>query len=260
MWLDRPDQWDRLAAALRAAGEFGLDTETHGQPDKTSPQHRARVHCWSVGVLGGGVGARGYRHGSGRVLPVGALANANLAAVLVDPGVRKWAHNAPHDRHALANEGVDVAGLQDSLQWLRVACPGRHGYGLKEAEQWALGYPPRPGFIETVTHDVEVVTARGRAETGCVCGARPCRAKRTSDWWDGERFRLHERVKWRVFTPVKRVVQARWDVTEFAPGHPRWDAWLAYSLLDATRGIELVDWIRNLRQPEMEYPWTKQAP
>ena len=179
--------------------------------------------------------------------------------MLADPGVRKWAHNAPHDRHSLENEGVEVEGLEDSLQWLRVAVPGMKDYGLKEAEQWALGYEPRPGFLETVTHDVEVVTARRRKESGCVCGAKPCRAKRTADWWDGTAFRLHERVSWKVFTPVKRVVQERWAVTDFVPGHPRWEAWLQYSLLDAVRGMELVSWLRNRRQRAVSYPWNRSS-
>lgn len=257
-YLDDPAKWPRLAQCLRIASEFAIDTETYGQPDRTSPQHRARVHCWSVGLLGRELHPRGYRRATGLVLPRAALDHPAIRAVLADQRVRKYAHNAPHDHHALLNEGLEVAGLEDTLQWLRVVCPGRaEGYGLKEAEQWALGYGSRPGFLEMVGYQREVVHVRRRAERGCVCGASPCRARSTSDWLDESvpEWRPHTRVTWRVFTPVRKLEAARYEVTDFVPGHPRWIEWLNYSLWDATRGMELVDWIRNRKAATVAYPW-----
>src|SRR5690606_26186619 len=106
-------------------------------------------------------------------LPRAALDHPGLRAVLADVRVRKWAHNAPHDRHALENEGVEVRGLEDSLQWARVAVPGMGGagrdYGLKAMERWALGYPDRPTFLDMVSYDQVVVNARRRRERGCIC-------------------------------------------------------------------------------------------
>lgn len=281
MWLERPDQWDKLAEHLRNAGEFGYDTETYGQPDKTSPQHRARVHCWSVGLLSAVRSPRGYRRAVGRVLPLAALLSPAIRAVMADGSIRKWAHNAPHDRHATENEGVEIRGLEDSLQYLRVACPGRLDYGLKAAEAWALGYGPRPTFMDMVSYQATVVHARRRRERGCTCGANPCRARSTSDWLDvdGE-WRPHTRVAWSVFTPISRLVPARYDVTDFVPGAalapitwaptkdkqtaPAWwagkpidrlAAWWDYSLADAVRGMELVDWMRGLKPGKVVYPW-----
>jgi hypothetical protein len=269
MWLDKPEQWSKLAEALRAAGEFGLDTETYGQPDGTSPQHRARIHCWSVGVLTTTQSPRGYRRAVGRVLPAAALRSPELRSVLADGRVRKWAHNAPHDRHALNNEGIEVVGLEDSLQWLRVAVPGMRDYGLKGAEQWALGYGPRPGFRDMMTYEAEVVTARRRRERGCICGKTPCHARQVAEWWDQATgwWRPHTRVSWSVFTPVTRK-ELRWlEVPQFVPGAvlpplvwqglklDRLAAWWEYSLADAVRGIELVDWCRNVRPRKLEYPW-----
>ncbi len=256
-WLDKPEQWDKLAEALVKAGEFGYDTETYDQPDKTSPQWRAKIHCFSVGLLHGPRTARGYRLAVGRVLPVAALFHDSLRAVFEAPSITKWAHNSPHDEHSSKNMGIDIKGVQDSLQWLRVAKPGRSGYGLKEAEQWALGLPPRPSFLETVTHDVIRTTARGKTHKGCICGKSPCRAKASSDWLapDERGWLPHTRVSWRTFTPVHRTVQERWEVTDFVPGHERWAQWLAYSLADAVRGIMLVDWTRNQRQHKIAYPW-----
>jgi hypothetical protein len=84
-----------------------------------------------------------------------------------------------------------------------------------------------------------------------------------------------------VFSPVSRLVPARYDVTDFVPGAalapltweptkdkphaPSWwkgqpmdrlQAWWDYSLADAVRGIELVDWIRVLKAQRLVYPWT----
>jgi hypothetical protein len=268
MWLERPEQWDKLAEHLRAAGEFGYDTETYGQPDKTSPQHRARVHCWSVGILSGPTGPRGYRRAVGRVLPARALAFPAIAAVLADRGIRKWAHNAPHDRHATENEGVEIRGLEDTLQSLRVLCPGRLDYGLKATESWALGYPSRPSFMDMVCYERDVVHARRRREKGCICGATPCRARSTADFCDVDGvWRPHTRVAWSVFTPIKRKEAARYEVTDFVPGAhlaplvwqgktlDRLTEWWSYSLADAVRGMELVDWMRGQKPAKLVYPW-----
>lgn len=282
MWLERPEQWDKLVVHLRRAGEFGLDTETYGQPDGTSPQHRARVHCWSVGLLTEARSPRGFRRAVGRVLPVAALHHPSVRELLADGSVRKWAHNAPHDRHSLENEGLEVRGLEDSLQWLRVACPGRKDYGLKDAELWALGYPPRPGFLDVVSYLLRVVNARRVRERACICGASPCRARSASDFCDKDgTWRPHIRVEWLRFVPVEKRVPARYAVTDFVPGanlepivwvptknkpnRPEWWkgtpidrllAWWDYSLADAVRGMELVDWIRNQKPAKVVFPWT----
>jgi hypothetical protein len=282
MWLDRPDQWDKLAEHLKKAGEFGIDTETYGQPDKTSPQHRARVHCWSVGLLSETRSPRGFKRGVGRVLPRDALFHGSIRSVLRDTGIRKWAHNAPHDRHALENEGVEIRGLEDSLQALRVACPGRKDYGLKSAEQWALGYDGRPTFVEMVSYQKRVCHARRVRERGCICGGTPCRARTNSDWLDVDGvWRPHLRVEWLRFTPTYRDEPARYDVRDFVPGATlepltwaptkdkkqppvwwkgvpldRWQEWLKYSLADAVRGMELVDWMRGQKPARLVYPWT----
>ncbi len=157
--------------------------------------------------------------------------------------------------------GVEVGGLEDSLQWARVAVPGMKDYGLKEMERWALGKPPRETFVQLVTHPVEVTRVTHRTERRCVCGKVPCRAKGTSEWWDASQgwFRLHERQDHRVPTEHKRMVDVRWAVPEFVPGHERWDRWVAYSLADAVSGIEIVDWLRSRRQQARAYPWRKVA-
>lgn len=158
---------------------------------------------------------------------------------------------------------MDIEGLQDSLQWARVAVPGLRDYGLKEMEQWALGKPPRPSFLDVVTHQVEVTrtTIRHEKRNKCICGKQPCRSKQTAEWWDQDRgwFRLHTREQEVIAIPTehRRLTDVRWDVTEFVPGHERWEQWLAYSLADAVSGIEIVDWLRHRRYRELKYPWTR---
>lgn len=151
--------------------------------------------------------------------------------------------------------------MEDTLQWLRVAVPGMGDYGLKGAEQWALGKPPRPSFLDVVTHPVEVVRVTYRNEKRCICGKSPCRARSTSEWWDQQLgwFRPHTREVVRIPTEHRRVVDQRWAVTDFVPGHERWALWLDYSLADAVSAIELVDWLRRRRYQVRRYPWTSSS-
>lgn len=184
-------------------------------------------------------------------------------------------------------EGSFVAALEDSLQWLRVACPGRKDYGLKDAEQWALGYPSRPSFLDLVSYMQRVVHAKRVRERGCVCGANPCRARSVTDFLDEMGvWRPHTRVEWLRFVPQETRTPARYDIRDFVPGAilepiiwtppkrkkgqplkppPTWwkgqpidrlAAWWDYSAADAIRGMELVDYIRNLKPVKVVYPWT----
>lgn len=215
------------------------------------------------------------------MLPAAALWHPAIRAVLADNAVRKWAHNAPHDRHSLENEGVEVRGLEDSLQWARVALPGRKDYGLKDMESWALGYGPRPSFMDLVSYVHGVVHPRRVRVRACICGKNPCRARSASDWLreDGRWF-PHERYEMSVLHLDERPTADRYRVTDFVPGAqlapltweptkakpvaPGWwkgqpmdrlAAWWDYSLADAVRGMEVVDYLRNLKPAKLVFPW-----
>lgn len=271
MWLDTPEQWSALGRKLLQIGEFGVDTETFGQPDKTSPQHRARVHCWSVGVLTGKLHPRGYSVASGRVLPAAALDNAELREALASTKCRKWAHNAPHDYHALVNMGLEVNSMEDTLQWARVTVPGMTSYGLKDMAQWALGKSPRPNFKEVTSYLTMAARSTFRKEKVCNCGKKPCRAKGSSEWFDPSIgwWKHHERTEARIETVHQKEVTERYEVPDFVPGavmaplvwhdksFDRWTAWLEYSLADAVDGIELVSWLRNRPPRRVAFPWGK---
>jgi hypothetical protein len=196
----------------------------------------------------------------GAVLPREALEHVGLRRLLEREDVPKLAHNAPHDWHALVNEGVDVAGLRDTLQWARLQLPGLPwGYGLKSLEVHLLGKPERPGFREVVALQYRVAVARRRVEKGCVCGRVPCRAKSTSDWLDADlgAWRPHTRVTWRRFRCEWADRVRLRSVDEMVPGCPDWDRWVAYALADAVGVVELADYLGN-RKPRWDegaYPW-----
>lgn len=269
-WLARPEQWTALGQRLQTIGEFALDTETYGQPDKTSPQHRTKVHCWSVGVLTNRRHPRGYHIAAGVVLPAIALENDTIRAALASRTIRKWAHNAPHDYHSIVNMGVEVNGLEDTLQWLRVAVPGMRQYGLKLVSQWALGKPPRPGFKEVTGYQTTVQRSTWKKDKQCVCGKKPCRAKSTSDWFDPALgwWRLHERLETKTETVHEKEITAQYAVTDFVPGADlkplvwgdqtidRMQAWEAYSLEDSLDDMELVSWLRSRPVRVVPSPWS----
>lgn len=265
-WLADPGKWDRLAARLAdpACWPLGIDSETFDQPDKTSPQWRARVHCWSVGVRTAAKHPRGYHVAQGVVLPREALEHPGLRALLERADVPKLAHNAPHDYHSFCNEGIQVRGLEDTLQWSRVALPSLWcGYGLKDLEVHVLGKPARPSFKDVTRLEYEYTKARRTKERGCICGKTPCRAKEASDWWDERQgwWRPHTRVTWRRFTPETKQAERQRDVTEMVPGCPGWDLWVAYSLADAVGVLELADYLsaRAVKWSAADWPWASRA-
>lgn len=260
-WVDDPTRWEALAVALLKAGEAGIDSETYGQPNRTSPQHRTKISHWSIAVVGTRKSSRGYSLASGFGLPPSAFKQPGPLRDALQ-SITLWAHNAPHDEHSFKNEGLELA-IQDTLQWSRVAAPAHQDYGLKGKgtkvgmEQWALGKKVRKGFMDLIKYVETETSYRPRTEKRCICGAVPCRYRQTSQWWDDKLgwYRLHERQEVVIQTEVVRDVEKRWEVTDFKPGHPRWSDWLDYVIVDAVSAIELVSWLRELRQPDLVYPW-----
>lgn len=260
-WLTTPNQWALLGNALLRAGEAGIDSETYNQPNRTSPQHRTKVWCWSIAVLGTKVSTRGYRFAHGVALPREALENVELRKVLQQ--IKLFAHNAPHDIHSFSNEGLDL-DIYDTLQWSRVAVPGRTDYGLKShgmkigMEQWALGKPLREGFMDLMKYETEETRMKPCKIRVCLCGKEGCRARQTSDFWDEPTgwFLKHTKTEQISEKPITRLVKKRYDVPDFVESHPRWLRWLDYVVADAVSGIEIVDWLRTRRQEEKPYPWS----
>lgn len=255
MWLDKVSQWDRLIPKLLAADEAGFDTETYNQPYKTSPQHRTKIHCWSIAILGPTFLPRGYHRAGGVVLPRSALDYEPLVFAL--RAITLWAHNAPHDEHSARNEGLGLV-VHDSLQWARVAVPGMRDYGLKEMRVWALGKPARKDYKTLMSYVGTETVERQRTTRRCLCGKVPCRSKSTSQWQDPSGTWLqHERVEVRESVQVQREVKKMWEAPDMVPGHPLFPEWEDYSRIDAEDGIEIVDWLRHRKPGNQVYPWSK---
>lgn len=224
-WLDTEAGWADLAAdAERSGAPVGWDTETYGHNVKeSSPAFRARVDVWSLGVARWRRGVTAAPVYEGYVLPADALRRGPLRALLESPRVVKVAHNARHDLHAAANEGVTVAGVTDTLETARLAYPGLPSYTLKALRVAVLGKPAREGFRDLTRPEP---VRRDRARVVCVCGKSGCRRKS-----EGHVQWTETVTTWTKGVPV--------PVEAIVPGHPRWTEKLEYAAEDAVDAPEL---------------------
>lgn len=228
-YLDKPEEWARLAAYLAKEPVIGLDTEF----DKDT----TRVTVWSVAAFHPTrpIHPRGYRVAIGYVLPAAAL--ETFRGLLESESTTKVLHNAPADTRSIYDTaGVALGSALCSLQYARVVWPGLEDYGLKGLSRRMLGKPPRPGFKEVMAYRARVVRQVAKVTKVCSCGVPGCRKRKG-----------HEKTP--VTTMVDQVSErdAEYVPSELHPGHPRWDAWLAYAEEDAVDALELWDYIE--RQP-----------
>lgn len=294
-YLDREDQWNALATAINRATEagdpVGIDSETDGQDQDQSPQYRAQVVVFSVGLLGQSVSPRGFRYATGAVLPRAALENTTLVAALQAADLR--GHNGPHDYHAFLNAGVQFP-ITDTLQPLRVLVPGMGDYGLKAVERWALGKPSRPEYRDMVHYRGLFPVERSTTVSRCTCSLAgypiPCHRQKKSTFEVAGRALHH--LRWDIRVPRTEMVErsAVYSIREFVPGAvlepivwrptkrngrvsttpawwrglpiPRWDAWLNYAGADAVSAAELADWMLRYKQDPrkvLDFPWVDSA-
>jgi hypothetical protein len=226
--------WDRVAVRLeRYRGEglpLGLDTEFYGlDVEKEScAGGRSRIHVWSVAVLLPEKSPRGYRKSAGIVLPVEALEHPGLVMLLEDEEFPKAVHNAPVDEHSMANHGVKLGGVINTLTisrwvWPERATKGAGGFGLKGLMRSKLGWTPPGDYREVLS-----VPATPELRKTDRCWQR----KEDKTWW--------------YLVPLEEVV----------PGHPLWAAFLAYAAVDAEGAASLWDLARiTAERSKREVPW-----
>lgn len=246
-YADGPEAWNKVVAAVRAAGICGLDTETYGHDiRKTSAPYRARIHVWSLAVLTPKLHPRGHHIAAGVVLPVVALDYPPIREMLEDPTVKKVAHNAPHDIHSMKNHDIEVRGWVDSLPWARVLLTDFLRHGLKTLCCLVGRRLCKYKEVVSMLMDVPV---NGR---GCSCGVEGCK-KKTS------RKGVHERVD--VVRYVEKIVEL--PLETIVPGHALWLGLVEYAAEDAVVAIELFDYMSNVAAPSPLPPvpwaptWTK---
>lgn len=238
-WLGSPDTWVELAAVLRAAGEFGLDTEFSGvQLDKQSPVGRAAIHVWSVAIATPRQDPRGFHRCRAWVLPSAALACPELRAVLEDPGVTKAVHNQSVDAHALRNHGVQLRGAVNTLGLVRWKMPGLINqagrFALKPLMVSLLGRAPVCSFKELVSYDRMIFVSSWKKVTRrvCACGVDGCRKKLG-----------HGKTEVTEDVEVVREKRDRGEyrLEDIVDGHERWELLLLYAADDAVAALQVKE-------------------
>ncbi len=147
--IDSFDELDRWIAAAFEQGEVCFDTETDG----LDPQQ-----CALVGVslalapgkacyipLGHKSEGEGDLFGGGEPAPgqlplAGAL--ERLRPLLAAPGVVKIGQNVKFDLAVLAQHGLEVAPVEDTMLASYALDAGVHGHGMDELSQIHLGHQP----------------------------------------------------------------------------------------------------------------------
>ena len=248
VYLDRPDQWDELAARIRKAGICGLDTEFYGlDVRKQSCVGRARVHVWSVAIRTKRMDPLGYHRARGWVLPAEALLHPPLREMLEDAGVAKCIHNQSVDDHAINNHGVKLAGAINTLDLARWAWPHLLDFGLKDLMQSQLHRAVICEFADIV-RDVRTVTVtktKKTKRTTCDCQAEGCRKRKGHVKTTTEaEVTVFEEKQEKYEHPLESIVQ----------GHPRWELLVPYAAMDAIAALELEELASDVPDPA-EFPF-----
>lgn len=257
-YLAHPSDWAWCGARLLASDEVcGLDTETIGcDPDKDTAVYTARVILFSVAIPDGPLHPRGFRQADGFVLPPQALD---------DPYIREWlespkpkvAHNGRYDRHALANGGVLVDGLVDTLDIFRVIAPGRERYGLKSLVPDFLDCETYGEFKEVFSEPIvvkktkvnkyKVCVVHGRAESRRRKYCEVCFHKELMV--DMEETVVEEKtLARRRMIPLQEVCAVRVNETPASrlvpnPGeHQLWETMVDYAGFDAIAAAQLYQY------------------
>ncbi len=229
VYLDTPEQWTVVADYCTKTGVIGFDTETYGHNVlETSPAYLAKIHVWSISLYADDISG-GFRRARGAVLPVEAL--PHFFGVFLNPEVVKVAHNSRHDLHALANHGLLVQNVVDTLELVRLAYPERAldptlGFRLKPLAMDLLAKPKRDAYADLTKASTTV-----KVETTlkvCACGEKPCRKKKAPE---------HAKM---LVTNEEWVEQdVEYALEEIVPGHPHWTRLVEYAAADAVDALEL---------------------
>ncbi len=257
-YLDTPAQWKALAAHLRAAGEFGLDTEFYGlDVRKESCVAKARVHVWSVATRRRRLDARGYHRCRAWVLPAAALAHRGLLKVLEDPDIRKEVHNQSVDQHALANHDIKLRGARNTLDLIRwthphlVNTPGR--FSLKALMQSLLLREPVCEFKDVVSdvRTVALTTVKRKVVKVCACGVPKCRARKLP-------VHAKSEVEEEVSVTKEKLEKFQHPLESIVPGHPRWELLVKYAAEDAVAALQVAE-LADLQSDPAPFPYTKKG-
>lgn len=262
MYLDKPEQWKAVVRVLEQKKFCGLDSEFFGVnfDEGQSCYGRARIHVWSIGILGEDIGPRGNRKAKGCVLPVNAI--PYFQGVLEDPGIVKVPHNANVDVHAFGNgradigiPGVDVQGVVDSLSLAKWLYSDRFTHSLDALGQELLGYGKITSWKELVTEDYTYIEEKSVQKKRCSCGTPGCRL-RSVKYNSAEDVFVDHTIKVEVTETqqIEKTGSREIPLYEIVPGHPRFALLCEYAKTDAVIAAELFDLFMQNEQ-EVDIPW-----
>jgi CDGSH-type Zn-finger protein len=236
-YLDQPAQWDALTEAALRKGVMGLDTETYGHNVReSSPAFRAKIDVWSVALQSDELAPIGYHRARGAVLPASALDHPGLRRVLTGGEVLLVLHNAGHDQHSMANHGVELAPVYDTLEATRLLWPRLGLYTLKMLRQTILGKAARESFKELTAPEKREVKEQVERHKGvhvCSCGVVKCKKKKP----DGAHIKTEATVTW--LEEVTKLRTFNVPIESIGPGHPRFLRKIEYAADDAVDAVEL---------------------
>lgn len=205
---------------------------------------------FSVAIPDGLVRPRGYREAEGYVLPAAALCDRDIRTWLESEDRKKVAHNARYDRHALANAGVHVRGMVDTVDIYRIVVPGRERYGLKQLVPDLLGWSMFGSFEEVFSEPIYKTTVKHTKKKVCVVhGTQEGRRKYCESCdevlvvvEDVQETTRELKTRRRISLQEVCQVPVRSDSADFEirPNeHPLWQTFVNYAGADAVGAAQL---------------------
>lgn len=246
---------DAIYRAMDRGDEpVGLDTEFEGvNVGKQNCIALSRCVLISVAVKAypRRLSPRGYDHADAAVLPATSLEHQRFRDVLQGPAT-KVLHNAGVDIHTLANHGVELTHVVNTLDLARFTWPARArgpGFTLDALGNDFLGAGKSTSYKELVLERVQVPVSKTTVQIVCECGARPCRKRRTTPG--------HARVEKEVTSLVEKEEEREIPLSVLAsPDHPRFPRLLEYAARDAVLALGVYDLaMATLSRTFREMPW-----
>lgn len=238
VYLDAPEQWNKLVKQIRKRGVMGLDTEFYGLDiRKESCVRRAKIHVWSVALRSNVFDARGYTAAAGFVLPASALLHTGLRGVLEDKSITKAVHNQPVDAHALFNHGIELRGGINTLNLARWCWPEMNkvpGYTLKSLMVTKLGRDIICTFKDLLSYTKfePYVTYKKVKRNVYSCGISGCRKR-------NHHTKIVETDT--IETVREKKLKEMYPLESIVPGHERWPLLVEYAAEDAVAALEILE-------------------
>lgn len=213
---------------------LGFDTETYGcDPKKQSPVGNARLFCSTFAILKKDLSPFGYHRATGFFV-LGVDRTAEIVRIAREIGTTLVAHNAGYDRHVLANEAIDTAGLKyvDTLTLAQYLLPAEQRHNLKDLAAKYLRREPVGKFKDLFTVKRKEPTER----VAWHCAA--------CNKFVVQNRELHPHPLREQTVLSLRTKSVTLDPREIDQSTRLWVTFQRYAVDDATMSLELFDYLR----------------